>query len=54
MSREGAAHEATRRFAENLRGVADSVREQIAEVRREIDKLVIADHPDLGGGNPPA
>ena len=43
------AREATNRFAENVRGVAESMREQIAEVRREIDKQVIADHPDLDG-----
>lgn len=46
---ENPAREATNRLAENLRGVAGSVNEQIAAVRREIDKQVIADHPNLGG-----
>ena len=54
---ENPAREATRQLAENLRGVADSMKERIADLRREIDKQVIADHPDLGGAHtedPPA
>lgn len=46
------AREAMDRFAENMRGAATSMRERIAEVRREIDRQIIADHPDLGGDNP--